>query len=328
MGRQMRVDISHKTIFFITGFFILLWALFLIRDIILLFFVAIIFMSALAPIIDSITKFEVLKIKLPKAIAIALTYILVIGIFAGLVSLVVTPLVEQTTTLAQNLPATITNFFPDSSLDQQAFQTELTRFTGSAVTFTLGLFNNILAFISIAVLTFYLLLERDKLDHLISQFFIGKEDRVKTIVKKIEDKLGAWLRGQVVLSLIIGVLVYVVLIILDVPYALPLAILAAFMEIIPVIGPIISAVPAIAVAYVVSPVTGLFVGLAFFIIQQLENHLIVPQVMKRAVGLNPLIVILAVAIGGRLLGIGGALLAVPITVVVQIFIEDVLKDPN
>src|SRR5258708_5843671 len=91
------------------------------------------------------------------------------------------------------------------------------------------------------------------------------------------------------------------------------------------ICPIISAIPAVLVAYLTSPVLALMVTAAFFVIQQLENHVIVPQVMKKAVGLNPLIVILAVAIGGKLLGISGALLAVPIAVVIQILTGDVLK---
>ncbi len=136
------------------------------------------------------------------------------------------------------------------------------------------------------------------------------------------------MRGQIVLSLIIGLGSFIALTILQIPYALPLAILTGFMEVVPVIGPIISAIPAILLGYLVSPILALWVALAYFIIQQLENHLIVPQVMKHAVGLNPLVVILAVAVGGRLLGISGALLAVPITVVIQIITEEVLREEH
>jgi len=128
------------------------------------------------------------------------------------------------------------------------------------------------------------------------------------------------------LSVIIAAVVYVVLLVLGIPYALPLAILAGLLEVVPVIGPIISAIPAVIVAYFVSPFLAGVVVAAFFIIQQLENHFIVPQVMKKAVGLNPLIVILAVAVGGKLLGIAGALLAVPIVVVLQTVISESLKE--
>jgi predicted PurR-regulated permease PerM len=134
------------------------------------------------------------------------------------------------------------------------------------------------------------------------------------------------MRGQLALSFIIGGAAYLGLSILSVPYALPLAILAGIMEVVPVIGPIVSAIPAILIAYLISPFLALMVALIYFVIQQLENHLIVPQVMNKAVGLNPLVVILAIAIGGRLLGISGALLAVPITVVIQIITEDILNN--
>lgn len=315
-----KIDISHKTIFFIVAFLALLWALYLIKDVIILLFVAVIFMSALSPIVSKLGKFKV-----PKSLAIALIYVVIIALVSTLVTFIVTPLAEQTTTLLTNLPKYLSTIIPDTGIiDRSVLQQEFGNFSKNALEVSLTIFSNFLAFISIAVLTFYLLLERDNLDKLLAQFFIGKEDRVRKITKRIEEKLGSWMRGQIVLTLIIGTASYVGLTILGVPYALPLAILAGIMEIIPVIGPIISAIPAVMIAYLVNPVTAGLVALLYFIIQQLENHLIVPQVMKKAVGLNPLAVIIAVAIGGRLLGISGALLAVPITVVVQIITEDLL----
>lgn len=299
----------------------MLWALYQIRDVIILLFIAIIFMSALSPIVDVLVKY-----KIPRVLAIALTYVVIISIIAGLVSIVITPLLEQTTNLIQTLPQTIVKIFPDESIDKAILQDQLSGLSKNILSFTLTIFNNFITIISIAVLTFYLLLERARLDQLISQFFLGNDERIKKITRKIEEKLGAWMRGQLALSLIICVVVYVVLFLLGVPYAMPLAILAGLLEVVPVIGPIISSIPAILVAYLASPVLALIVAGAFFVIQQLENHLVVPQVMRKAVGLNPLVVILAVAIGGKLLGIAGALLAVPITVVVQIITEDILRE--
>lgn len=317
-----RVDISHKTIFFIAGFLALLWALFVVRDVIVLLFVAIIFMSGLSPIVDTFQK----KLKFPRVLAIGTVYLLLISAIGVLVTLVVTPLLEQTTNLVITLPKLVSSIVPAQYIDKSLLQTELGNFSKNALSFTLEIFNSFIAFVSVAVLTAYLLIERHNLDRLISQFFIGREDRVRRILGKIEDKLGSWLRGQVILSLIIGVLCYVALLAIGVPYAIPLAVLAGLMEVVPVIGPIISAIPAILVAYLLSPVAAVAVGLSYLFIQQMESHFVVPQVMKKAVGLNPLIVILAVAIGGRLLGISGALLAVPITVVIQIITEDVLRE--
>lgn len=315
-----KIDISHKTIFFLTAFLALLWGLFLIRDVIILLFVAVIFMSALSPIVARLEK-----LKVPKTLAIALIYIIIIAFVSGLVVFVVTPFTEQTATLTTNLPQYLITIIPETGLiDRNVIQQEFGNFSKNALEVSVTIFNNILAFISIAVLTFYLLLERENLDKLIAQFFIRKEERIKNITKKIEEKLGSWIRGQIALCLIIGTLSYIGLTLLNVPYALPLAIFAGALEIIPTIGPIVSAIPAVLIAFLVSPFTAGLVAIMYFIIQQLENHLIVPQVMRKAVGINPLVVILAVAIGGKLLGISGALLAVPITVVIQIITEDIL----
>lgn len=315
-----KIDISHKTIFFLTAFLALLAGLFLIRDVIILLFIAVIFMSALSPLVS---RLEYLKI--PKALAIALIYIIIISIIAALVTFVVTPLTEQTATLTTNLPEYLVTLIPETGfIDRSVLQQEFGNFSKNALELSLAIFNNFIAFISVAVLTFYLLLERENLDKLLAQFFLRKEDRIKRITKRIEEKLGSWMRGQIALTLIIGTASYIGLSLLGVPYALPLAILAGIMEIIPVIGPIISAIPAVLIAFLISPFTAGMVALFYFVLQQLENHLVVPQVMKKAVGLNPLVVILAVAIGGRLLGIAGALLAVPITVVMQIITEDLI----
>lgn len=314
-----RVDISHKTVIFITVFLLLLWITYLILDVILLFFVAVIFMSAMAPIVDRLSSF-----KIPKTLATIVTYLAVIGIIVGLVSFVIRPLAEQTPTLVLTLPHTLEQLLPPGLIDRSVLQQELTNFSKNAVSFSLTIFSNFVALISVAVLTFYLLLEKDRAEKLLSQLFVHHEEKAKKLIDRIEYKLGAWLRGQIILSVVIGLLVYVVLFILNVPYAIPLAILAGLLEIVPVIGPIIAAIPAILIAYVMSPILALMVALSFFVIQQLENSFIVPQVMKKAVGLNPLIVILAITVGGRLLGIAGALLAVPITVVVQLILEEVL----
>lgn len=318
------IDISYKTIIFITAFFALLWVLFLVRDVIMLLFVAIIFMSALSPIIERLEKF-----KIPKTLAISISYLVVVGIIGLILSFVVSPVVTQTGNLITNLPHFLNQLLPENGfIDRGVIQQELGSFSKNALEVSLTVFSNLLAFISIAVLTFYLLLERERLDSLLIQLSFGKQVRVKRIVNKIEEKLGAWLRGQFVLSLIIGSAAYILLSVLNIPYALPLAVLAGIMEVLPVIGPIISAIPAILIGYLSAPLVAVWVAFGFFIIQQLENHLVVPQVMKHAVGLNPLIVIIAVAVGGRLLGISGALLAVPITVVVQIIIEEILREEH
>lgn len=313
------IEISHRTIFFIAGFLLIVWLLFQIKEVILLLFIAIILMSALAPLIETITKR-----KIPKVVAIAVSYLLIIALLAFLLFLIIIPLKNQTTSLVSALPQTAERLLPSLGIDRSLLQQELSSFSKSVLELSFALFSNILTVISVAVLTFYLLLDRDRLYHLLVSIVPGQKANTERLIHKIENKLGAWLRGQIILSLLIGTSYYILLFAFGISFALPLAIFAGFMEVIPVIGPIISALPAIVIGFSLSPTVGIGIALGCFVIQQLENHFIVPQLMKRAVGLNPLIVILAIAVGSKLLGIAGGLLAVPITVVLQVLLEEYL----
>lgn len=317
---SQKIDISHKTVIFIGVFILALWAIYLIRDLLVILFVAVILMSALSPLVDFFTR-----LKLPKALGIAITYIIIIALVSAVLATVVPPLVEESSKLVVSAPPLMAQVFSITGIDKSVFQSELTNISKNIFSITLAAFDNLIAVIFLLVLTFYLLLERDDVESRIAQLFVGREERVRKSIRQIEEKLGAWLRGQLLLSLIIGFLSYIGLIILQIPYALPLAVLAGIMEVVPVIGPIISAIPAVLVALTISPFLSLGVGAMYFVIQQLENHLIVPQVMRRAVGLNPLVVILAIAIGSRLLGFAGALLGVPLAVVLQIVATEIIE---
>ncbi len=315
-----KIDISHRTVIFITAFILSLWVIYLIRDLLIILFVALILMSALTPLVNIFTKF-----KIPKALGIAITYIIIIAVLVGILATVLPPLIEQSSKLIVTLPPLLSQIFNIAHIDKSVFQSNLTSLSGNAFSLTLAIFDNFLTIIFLLVITFYLLLERNNLENRISALFVGNEERTRKLITHIQEKLGSWFRGQLVLSIIIGVLSYIGLSILNIPYALPLSLMAGIMEVIPVIGPIISSLPAILVSLTISPVLGFGVAIMYFVIQQLENHLIVPQVMKKAVGLNPLVVILTIAVGSRLLGFAGALLAVPMAAVLQILVTEVIE---
>jgi len=316
----LKIDISHRTVIFIATFILGIWVTYLILDLLLIIFVGIILMSALTPLINFFVR-----LKIPKVLSIILTYIIIILMVAGVLISILPPLIEQTNRLSQALPRLITSIFDSPFIDKNVFQSEVTALSRNIFSLTLAAFHNFLTIVFLLVLTFYLLLDRERLEVKTAALFGNHEGRIKRLIVEIEDKLGAWFRGQLLLSVIIGVLAYIGLIILNIPFALPLAILAGFLEVVPIIGPIISSLPGILLALTTSPVLALAVATMFFVIQQAESHIIVPQVMKRAVGLNPLVVILAIAVGSRLLGIVGALLAVPIAVVAQIIVTEVIE---
>lgn len=188
---------------------------------------------------------------------------------------------------------------------------------------TAGIFGGIVSLLIVIVLSFYLLLDRQAFKN---SFFAvvpsGKREDVAEIVRKIAIKVGDWLRSQMLLGLIIGTINLIGLLIIGVPYALSLAIIAAVLEIVPVIGPIISGAIAVLVALTVSPLTALIVLILYIVVQQLQNHVFVPQIMKRALGLSPVVVIVAIVIGAKLLGTVGALLSIPIAAVVLVIAQD------
>ncbi len=321
MNTIRKVDISHKTIFFLTAFLVGLWVTFLIRELLIILFLALILMSAISPIISFFAN-----LKVPKSLSIGITYLIIVSVFIMMALTVTQPLIEQSNRMISRFPDLAKQVLGVFQLDESVIQSQVGSISQNLLSITFTVFDNILTIIFLLVITFYLLLEKEELERRIAKLFIGREEKTRILLGQIEEKLGSWLRGQLILSLIIGLLSYIGLLVLNIPYALPLALLAGVMEIIPVIGPIVSAIPAILVGYSISPILGLIVGIMYLVIQQLENHLIVPQVMKRAVGLNPLVVILAIAIGGKILGFAGALLAVPMAVVVQIIASEILSE--
>lgn len=314
-----RIDISYRTIIFVAIFLLSIWILYQIIDLILVLFVSLILMSALSPAVNFLAK-----LKIPKALGIALCYIVLLASFGLILTVSFTPLINETTRLVFTLIPALAELLRVGQFDPTILQSEISKFSGNILTFTKTIFDNIITIIFLFVFTFYLLLEKESLEKHTASLFGSQQERAANILKEIEEKLGNWLRGQLLLSIIIGSLSYIGLLILQIPYALPLAILAGLLEVVPVIGPILSAIPAIILALTISPVLAAGVAAMYFVIQQLENHIVVPQVMRKAVGLNPLVVILAISVGGRLLGVGGALLAVPIAVVIQIIVTDIL----
>jgi len=325
----VKVEISYKTVLFTIFFLIGLWLIIQIRDIIILLFLSAILLSGLLRPVEWLNSK-----KIPRALSVLIVYIFIIAFIAFTIGIIVPPLVSQSSDFISKLPqilGTINDFLvfnkiPVNNLSD-IIGRQLQSVAGNFISVTSAIFSSIFLVITLLVLTFYLLLEWNKFLRLLTSPFSGKQEKkVANLITKIESGLGGWLRGQLALSLIIGVLTYIGLKILGIEYALPLALVAGILEIIPIIGPIISAIPAVLVGLTVAPIMGVAVAALFFVIQQLENHLIVPMVMKRVAGLQPPVVIIALLIGAKLGGIGGAFLAIPIIVVGKAVFTEFLRE--
>ncbi|MCL4359865.1 AI-2E family transporter [Patescibacteria group bacterium] len=322
-----KIEISHRTIIFTVLLLAGIWLVLQIKDILFLLFISFVLMSALRPLVDRIEGWRI-----PRPLAILLIYAVVLGGISYSFASVVPVLIGQFSRFLQSLPYYVSRLSPNWSIDIQSLTQQITPIGENLVRLTVGIFSNILALLTILMFTFYFLLERKKTDGFLVSI-VGGESTAKfsQVLREVEERLGAWVGGEVFLMTVIGVLSFVGLTLLHVDFALPLAILAGLLEAVPMIGPVLSAVPAILVALATSPLLALSVVALYFIIQQAENNLIVPIVMKRSVGLSPLWTIMALLVGGRLGGVAGAILAIPLVLVFQIVLKQLLlqqKNPR
>ena len=305
--------------------------LYLIRDIIVVLFVAAILGAAIDPWVDYLQNK-----KIPRAVSILALYVVGLGILALATILIVPVMTTELTSLANNFPnyyeKILSAFgqFQDSTITTNSFTNILESWaanlgqTTKGVFSTIsGIFGGIISFIAVLVITFYLIVRKDNMKSFIQTVTPGKyQAYIIQLYNRVQRKIGSWLSGQILLMLIIATLSYVGLLVLGVRYTLLLALIAGLTEIIPYVGPTLGAIPAVLIAFTDSPLKALFVLILYIIIQQLENSVIVPKVMKKAVGLNPIVVIVVILIGGKIAGILGALLAVPIATIASVLIKD------
>jgi len=320
----MNLVISLPTILLSLLVLFSLWVVFQIKDIIITIFVAVLLSMALMPLINELTKR-----KIKRGIAAALVYAVFLALLILILSFGISPLVEQTTLFLSQLPKILDTILthpfvePVSKQIIESLTGQLSAASGSLVKITIDVFSSLFSLMTMVFISFYFSLEFESIQEKFLMLFPDTKirEKIKQVVLESEAKIGGWVRGEMILVLIIGVMTYVGLSLLRVNYALPLAVIAGILEIIPMIGPLISAVPAVLVGFAASPILGLGVVALFVLVQQFENTIVVPRVMKKAIGLDPILTMLTILVGGRLFGVMGALLSVPVTLVVIIVLK-------
>lgn len=334
------ITISDSTIWRVILILGIVLLVFLIRDVLALFVIAIVLSSAFDPMVHWLSK-----VKFPRALSITIIYLVFLSIITVVVVMLAGPISQQIVEISNSFPQIYAKF--NALLDSlhrlegvnvnstpSSGGTSLTQLAQSLSQIGSGIFNavtsvfgGILSFFMVLVITFYLVIEEDGVKKFITNIFpSNKKQQVHDLVEKIQERLGMWFRGQMMLSLIIFVAVYIGLVFLKVKYALLLAVLAGLLEIVPILGPWLSALIAVFFAWSDGFNKALSTGILYFVIQQLENHIIVPKVMGRSTGLNPIVVILAILTGGRLAGVIGALLAVPVATALSVYFEYIMAD--
>ncbi len=316
-----KVEISHKTIIFAVLFLLSLGFLYFIRDIILELFVALLLMTIMEPFVAKLTT-----VRIPRAFSILVSYLIFLGVLGGVIALIIPPLIDQTTSFANYLPSYLSNIGVTPAISNEIIKEVLTavgNIPSQFIKLSVSLLSNILAVFTVLAFTFYLLLSRGKLGEQLDFFFgDGQKEKIARIIYALEKRLGGWARGELTLMVLVGVLNFIALTVLKVPFALPIAILSGILEIVPYLGPIMGAIPGIMIGFGISPLTGAGVAAAAFLIQQLENYVFVPKIMEKSVGVSPIITIIALLIGGKLAGIVGIIISVPVVITIHVLIKE------
>lgn len=326
-------QIAFRLIFIAVG----LYVLYLVLDVVWLVLFSILTAAALAPAIATLRRW-----RLSRTAAVIITYLIVF--FGGVaLLLILLPLFfGEMKEFLQNWPeysqhldtflSSVQSYLNTLGIDfqKERFFQNFEEYIGGSFSgifsTTLGVFQGFIHLVAFFFLALYLSLEEKGIEKL---FLLLTPDEYHTqalsIASRMQGKVSQWMFGQAILILIAFTMYYIGLTLLGVPYALAIAFFGGLMEILPYIGPVLAAIPAILAGLLVSPVLGVSALIFYVIAHQVEGHIIAPQVMKHSTGLNPVALIIAILIGFELGGPLGIILAVPVTMMLSVFVDDILE---
>lgn len=337
-NQHTHVHISTLTILraiLLVLFFVFLYIL---KDVIIIFLFAIIIASAITPFASWLdTK------GFPRLLGVLMLYLVVFGLIVFILSLIVPYIADEISQLSTTFPKVVErvsislenvqkespqylDFVSEIQNILDTFSIYLQQSSQAVLSIVVNIFGGVLSFIAIVVISFYLSVMKRGIESFIESVVPAKQEAyIMGLWKRSELKVGRWLQGQMLLALIVGLTVYIGLSVMGVRFALIMGLLAMTLEIIPIVGPVIAAIPAIVFAFIQDPGLGLWVIVFYVVVQQLENHLLVPVVLGKTTGLNPIVVLMSLLIGNQLAGISGMVLSVPIATVIVEILEDLAK---
>ena len=326
---------------FVVCVFLTFWLLYSLREVLFLFFVAIVVGTAIRPAVEWLHRRGI-----SRATGIIIIYILIAGLLAGFVAMIFPLLADQATQISRTIPEYYTNL--RSSLinsDNRLLQnvgwripSQLTFLIASnsdteevlgqveqTLFYTNIVFRGILGTLAIFLLAYYWTQENNLIMRSLLRLMPPQRKRkVREFIQLAETKLGGYIRGQGLLCVAVGVAAFIAYLLIGLPYLLILAIFAGVMEMVPIFGPALGAIPAFLVALSIDPSKALWVVVATAIIQMLENAVLVPRIMKHSMGVNPIIVLLSLIAFSSVFGFVGALLALPLAAIIQLLVSRVV----
>lgn len=323
-----------RILFTAAGFLALLYLLVQIRSTLLLLAIAVFFAVALGPAVDFVSRG-----RLPRAAAILIVYVLIFCIFSGVLALIVPPVINGATDLARDVPGYVDELRSNRAIrefdnkydvttklreEAEKLPDKLGDAAGALQSIAAGAVNAAFQLLTILTMTFFLLLDGRRIaNFLITRFGRHREDRLRGIAERIYKSTAGYVAGALTITSINGILTFIVLTLLGVPFAVPLAVLMSFFGLIPLVGATIGGVLILIVTLFTDFPSATIVYAIFLIFyQQFENNVLQPFIFKRTVNVPPLAVIVAILAGASMLGIVGALVAIPIAAALQIVIKE------
>lgn len=334
------IEVSAGTIIKTIIFIVVFWLMYLLRDSVLAVIAAIVIASAIDP---GVRWFE--KRKVPRVVGVIVIYLAGFALVGFILFFIIPTFLSETSNLVSNIPTYI-NQINDAIplLDQSilegyspiikqvadtishaSYVQDLGTGNASVPIDSTRVFNGTITFILIVVLSFYFSVTKDGITHFLRIVTpIKNEEYVISLWNRTRAKIGAWMQGQIFLGALVGSIIFMLLSVLHVKHALPLGFLAGVLEIIPVFGPTLAAVPAVMFALLDGGAgLGIWVLLVYVLVQQFENHIFYPLVVRKMVGISPILVIISLVVGYELAGFLGILLSVPLSVLLVEVIDDI-----
>lgn len=322
-----KFEISWTSLWRIFFMALIIAGLFVIKDILVILFMAIIISAALSSPVNFLERY-----KIPRVIGTIIVFLILLAVLSFLLYTIIPVSIIELKNLLTNLGSLEIPIIGalDASQLTEKIDTSFGNIAniifsggGSFIDVVTSIFGNIALIIATLVIAFYLTIDQYGVEKFIKAILpVNYENYVLGIYLKTKKKLGLWFEGQIILMIFIGALVFLGLLILGVDYSLILGILAGVLELIPYAGPIFAGALAFLLAISQSFTLGIYVIILFIIIQQIESNFMIPLVMKKTVGVSPVVVAIALLAGSQIAGIVGIILAVPTAVVIQEIIRD------
>ncbi len=335
MGDKTVIDIRSRTVVRVVLVLLGFVLAYILRDVILVILTSVVIASAVEPATKKMGTYRIARVP-----AVLLVYLISFAVFFGLLYAFIPPLTSELSSLSSTLPdrlksleilpsVSTADLVKDLSVADVVNGVENTFgvMTGDVARTATTIFGGLLNFVLIIVISFYLAVQERGIENFLRIITPTENERyVIDLWKRTQTKIGLWMQGQLLLGILVGILVFLGLTIFRIKYAFLLAVLAAVFELIPVFGPILSAVPAIAIGFNQNLTLGITITCFYLIIQQFENHLFYPLVVKKIVGIPSIAVILALLVGAKLAGFLGILLAVPAATLLMELADDYEKE--